>query len=315
MFGWRAFVACVLALSLTTLPGCGASGFGSLPSGSTAESSLRVMATTTILADITQHVVGRRAKVDALIPLGLDPHEFEPSPADVARVAGSRILIVNGGGYEAYLDRLLTNAGGQRTVITASSGLTSRTPRPDEFADSAPREVDPHFWMDPTLVIKYVDNIRDGLSAADPAGAQEYAANAQAYSGQLKDLDSWIAAQVKSISPDQRLLVTNHESLGYYADRYGFRVVGTIIPSVTSEASPSAQQVARLVDRLKSTKAKAIFLEPGTNTQMAEQIASETGMKVVSSIYTESLSDPRGPAPTYVEMLRHDTQVIVEALR
>jgi manganese/iron transport system substrate-binding protein len=169
--------------------------------------------------------------------------------------------------------------------------------------------------MDPTKVIAYVENIRDGLTAADPPGKDAYAANANAYIAKLNELDGWIKQQVAQAPESRRLLVTNHESLGYFADRYGFKVVGAIIPSVSTEASPSAQELARLADQIKATGAPAIFLEMGSNPQLADQLAGETGIKVVTGLLTHSISAPDGPAPDYLSMMRYDVNTIVSALR
>ncbi|MBP7689178.1 MAG: zinc ABC transporter substrate-binding protein, partial [Thermoflexales bacterium] len=379
-----------------------------------------------------------------------DPHSFEPTPQDVATVAESNVLIVNGAGFEGFLDELLQNAGGERTVIEASAGLTSRAAREGEeavmtdadkadamcvaageapaqdavsgvdvasaaalpaesglfnvtlgkqangtyagylkyatdesgdfqivtgagqsavskAADSAAIEIettlpvscanltqghilelekdgqyiialtgfttdratlligpsgghhhdsgDPHFWLDPNNVIKYVENIRDALQKIDPLAAVYYGANAGTYIEQLKALDRVISDQIAAIPENRRLIVTNHESFGYFADRYGFKVIGTIIPSVSTGSAPSAQQLARLIDTIKATGASAIFLETGTNPQLAQQIASETGIKVVTDLYSHSISDPRGPAPTYVDMIQANALAIVKALK
>jgi len=284
------------------------------PPPSTARSTLRVVAVENFLADVAQHVAGDRLVVSALMPVGADPHSFEPTPADAARVAASDVLIVNGARLEAFLDRMLANAGDQHRIIVASAGLTSRQPRPGEPPLDDPAG-DPHFWLDPNNVIEYVHNIRDGLSQADPPGASVYAANAQAYAGQLQELDRWIGEQVGQLPPERRLLVTDHETLGYFADRYGFRVVGTIIPSVSSEASPSAQQLAQLVEQIRASGVRAIFLESGSNPQLADQIARETGVKVVNDLYTHSISAANGPAPDYIKMMRYDVTQIVEALK
>ena len=274
-----------------------------------------MLATETFLADIAQNVAGDRITVEALIPTGVDPHAFEPTPADVAKLADSQVLVVNGAGLESWLKKILDNTGGQRQVIEAAGGLAMRVPKAGDPAAVEHPEGDPHFWLDPTKVIKYVENIRDGLSQADPGGAQVYAQNAEAYIAQLNDLDHWIAAQVETVPVAHRLLVTNHESFGYFADRYGFQVVGAIVPSVTSDAAPSAQELATLTDRIRATGALAIFLETGSNPQLAEQVAHETGVKVVTGLYTHSVSPPTGPAPTYLAIMRYNTTAIVEALK
>jgi ABC-type Zn uptake system ZnuABC Zn-binding protein ZnuA len=164
-------------------------------------------------------------------------------------------------------------------------------------------------------VISYVENIRAGLSQADPAGADTYASNARAYVARLNDLDQWITAQVSQVPQARRLLVTNHETFGYFADRYGFAIVGAIVPSVTSNASPSAQELAALAERVRATGAPAVFLETGVNSQLAEQLAQETGIKVVTGLLTHSITAAGGAAPTYLEMMRYNTTTIVTALK
>jgi ABC-type Zn uptake system ZnuABC Zn-binding protein ZnuA len=254
----------------------------------------------------------------------LDPHAFEPTPKDVAKIADSNVLIVNGAGLEQWLANILESAGGQRLVIEASSGL-SPTRRSDEEIVCAPpgqasddqhaQEGDPHFWLDPMLVIRYVENIRDGFIQADPQGKESYEDNAAAYLARLEELDAWIAAQVATIPPERRLLVTNHESLGYFADRYGFKLIGAILPSFSTVASPSAGDLARLADCIETSGTPAIFLETGANPQLAEQLAQETGIRVVAELYSHSITPAGGNAPDYISMMKYNTQAIVDALK
>ncbi len=274
----------------------------------------KVLAIETFLQDISQNVAGDRLIVDSLIPVGLDPHTFEPTPKEMAKVADSTVLIENGAGLESNLNRLIVNAGGQRLVIDASSGLASRSSSSsgDSFSAS---EQNPHYWLDPIDVIQYVKNIQAGLTQADPQDTDNYAFNAETYIRQLNELDQWIRDQVAQIPPERRLLVTNHEEFGYFADRYGFKVVGAIIPSFTSDASPSAYSVTQLIGLIQETDAPAVFLEQGTNPQLADQIAQETGAKVAPPLYTHSLTGPDGPAPTYIQMMKYDVSVIVNALK
>ena len=306
-------LASTLALILT-LASCGAPATPSAKSAA-ASAEPNVLAVETFLTDIAQNIAGGRLAVDALMPIGVDPHAFEPTPQDMARIAKSQVLITNGAGFEGWLSKVLDNAGGKRLVVEAAAGLPSRQPRSGESVDLDHAEIDPHFWLDPLSVIKYAENIRDGLSQADPEGAAVYAKNADAYIGKLRELDAWITDQVQEVPEARRLLVTNHESFGYFADRYGFRIVGTVIPSVSTGASPSAQQLASLVDHLKATGAPAIFLETGANPQLANQLAHETGIKIVSDLYTHSVTEPSGNAPTYIDMMRYNAQKIVEALK
>lgn len=277
----------------------------------TAAAGLRVVAAESFLADIVKNVAGDRAQVTSLIPLDMDPHSFEMTPQDIAGLSKADVIVINGGGLEAWLDKTLAAGRTNQPIITASDGLKTRTPDPGEPVD----QTDPHFWMDPTLVIQYVKNIRDGLSKVDPAGKSIYEQNTAAYIVRLNELDAWITSQVDQISPEKRLLVTNHETFGYYADRYGFKITGTIIPGVSTEASPSARQMAALIDQIRSTHTPAIFLETGVNPDLAAQISKETGVKVVIDLYTHSITSAGGPAPTYIDMLRYDTKIIVDSLK
>jgi len=270
----------------------------------------RVLAVESFLADIARNVSGNRLVVESLIPVNTDPHAYQPSPQDAVKITDAEVLIINGANLESFIYPLLQNTGGEQRVISASAGLTSR---PDPSGQHP--EGDPHFWLDPNNVIIYVENIMDGLSRADPGGASIYAANAQKYIGDLRTLDAWIKSQVLKVPQAHRLLVTNHETFGYFAHRYGFSIVGAIVPSFTSGAAPSAQELAALIDQIRVTGAPAIFLETGTNPQLAYQIASETGVKVVSDLYTHSLSGPSGPAATYIDMMKFDVSAIVEALK
>jgi ABC-type Zn uptake system ZnuABC Zn-binding protein ZnuA len=270
----------------------------------------RVVATTSWLADVARNVAGDRLQVEVLIPAGVDPHEYQPRPQDVALLEQSQVLIVNGLGYEAWLEGTLQSLGGQRRLLVASNGLT---PAPDPSGEHPGG--DPHMWMDPLNVIGYVEQIRAGLTQADPDGAAAYARNAEAYIARLHDLDAWVREQVAGLPAERRLLVTNHDALGYFAQAYSFQLVGAVIPSVTTGASPSAQQLAGLITTIRESGAPAIFLDAGENQDLAQQIAAETGVRVVTGLYVETTSAPDGPAPTYLEMIRHDVRVIVDALQ
>jgi ABC-type Zn uptake system ZnuABC Zn-binding protein ZnuA len=299
-----------LFLAVITLSACQSAPTGDKSSGS----AFKVLAAESFLADIAQNIAGQRLVVDSLISLGMDPHTFEPTPADLTRISDCQLMIINGTGMEeSWLKKIIDNAGGHCQVIEASAGLVSRLT--SETGPSTSPQLDPHFFMDPILVIRYAENIRDAFIKLDPAGQSEYTQNAQAYIQQLKDLDSWISTQVAQIPVAKRLLVTNHESLGYYADRYQFKVVGTILPSASSDAQPSAQQIAQLITTIQQTGVKAIFLETGTNTDLAQHIAQDTGIQVINDLYEHSLSNKSGPAATYIEMMKYNTSTIVNALK
>ncbi|HRQ24473.1 MAG TPA: zinc ABC transporter substrate-binding protein [Anaerolineales bacterium] len=296
---------------------------GSAPPSS--DSGLKVLASTSFLADIAQNVAGDRLKVESLLPIGSDPHAYQPTPSDAAKIADSNVLILNGLEYEHFIESLIENAGGERLVIEATEGIEPHEldehAEDEDHADEAEsgesdghEAGDPHMWLNPILVITYVENIRDGLIEADPEGAETYKANADAYIAQLQELDKWIVEQVDTIPAERRLLVTNHEAMGYFAERYGFEIVDTILVSFSSGASASAQEVAETIEAIRSSGAPAIFLGEVENASLANQIAAETGVKVVDDLHFESLTDGE-PAATYIDMMKYNTLLIVEALK
>jgi len=288
--------------------GCGAGGEAA------DRGALDVVVAESFLADIAQNVAGDRFAVRTLIPPGADPHTFEPTPKDLGEVAAADLVIVNGGGLEGPLLDTIHGAGGSAAIVDASAGLQGRVPQPGEPPLES-GQVDPHFWLDPVATETYVTNVRDAFAKADPAGAAAYEANAAAYTAKLKQLDAWIEAQVAQIPQQDRKLVMNHASHGYFADRYGFQVVGTVIPGVGTSDTPTAQQLGELTASVRESGAKAIFVEIEENPRLAEQIAAETGTTVVTDLLDHSLSPAGGEAPTYIDMMKYDTRRIVEALR
>jgi ABC-type Zn uptake system ZnuABC Zn-binding protein ZnuA len=289
----------MMAITALFLTGCGSASTGN-------DSALSVLASTTFLADITRSIAGDRVTVESLLPAGTDPHAYQASPQDMAKLERSKLIITNGAGYEQFLKPLLENAGTKKTVIEAAAGLGPR--------EDAALGIDPHMWLDPNLVITYAENIRKALTDYDPAGAAVYQANSDAYVSKLQELDGWIKTQVAQIPADRRLLVTNHEAFGYFADRYGFEVVGSVVPSFSSNAAPSAQQMAGLIDTIKKLKAPAIFLDTADNNTLASQIADETGVMVIDDLHLESLTEG-APAATYIDMMKYNVSRIVEALK
>lgn len=291
----------VAALAACSPAGPASSGQGGLPT---------VLATETFLADFAQNVAGNRIVVGALISPGLDPHEFQPTPQDAIRIEQAQVLIINGLGYESWLTKTAAEMAQQKAVIVATDGLKSRSDPSGEHPDG-----DPHMWMSPRNVIHYVENIRDGLSRADPAGSALYRSNADTYIAKLQELDKRMQAQIGQIPLEKRLLVTNHDALSYFAQDYGFTVVGAVIPGLSPDAAPSAKEMSGLIQSIKSSGAPAIFLDISENQKLANQIASESGAKVITDLYVETLSPAGGPASTYIDMMLYDVATIVTALK
>jgi ABC-type Zn uptake system ZnuABC Zn-binding protein ZnuA len=292
--------ACAAVLLFTWVATAGCADSADLTGGGASGGQLSVLADTSFLADIVRNVAGQRMIVSAIVPAGADPHSFEPTPKEAKRVVEAEAVVISAGGLIPAVDELVAEAAEAGVpVIDASAGLAG-------IAE------DPHFWLDPLSVAASVDHIADGLAAIDPAGAEVYAGNAATYQAALRELDAWIVAQVDTIPSERRLLVTNHESFGRFASRYGFELVGTIFPTTSGEGSPSARQLADLIGAIRASGAPAIFLETGNSDSLAQQVARETGVKVVSDLYTHSLGEN---ASTYLDMMRWNVQRIVEALR
>ncbi len=290
----------LLTLAAVLLAGCSAAA-------ETEDGRLRVVATTTLVGDVTARVGGDLIALDVLLPPGADPHAFEPRPQDVARVAEADLVIVNGRGLEAFLDNLLASAEAQERVVEASAAV------PPRYLDGEHGGLDPHVWTDPNNVILWTQTIAEALSSADPAHAADYQRNAEAYIAELQALDAWIRQQTEGIPPQQRLLVSDHLAWGYFADRYGFTQVGALIGAFSSNASPSAQELAALEDQIRATGAPAIFIGMNANDALAQQVAADTGVRVVR-LYTGSLTAADGPAPTYLDFMRYNVTAIVNAL-
>ena len=275
---------------------------------------LQVVATTTIVGDVVAQVGGNWIELHVLLPVGSDPHSFDPTPQDIAKVADADIVFANGAGLEKFLDTLIESAGADERVVSVSEGITLRGLETAPPGDDESPGTDPHTWVDPNNVLVWVDNIEHALAAADPDHAANYAENAARYRKQLTDLDAWIRQQVEEIPPENRKLVTDHTLFGYFADEYGFEQVGALIPGYSTLAEPSAQELAAIEDAIREYGVPAIFVGNTVNPALAERVAEDTGTQLVT-VYTGSLSGPDGDAPTYLDYMRYNVTAFVEALK
>jgi ABC-type Zn uptake system ZnuABC Zn-binding protein ZnuA len=276
-------------------------------------SGLKVIATNSLIGDVVSQVGGDKVSVEVLLPLGSDPHSFSPTPQDAAKITDADIVFANGVGLEAFLKPLMDSIGGSSKVVEVSDGISFRNIVDEESRKKALVN-DPHTWMDPNNVIIWVDNIVRALSERDPTNANYYLENGQAYQAKLRDLDTWIRSEVSLIPKQDRKLVTDHLVFGYFSDRYGFSQVGAIIPGFSSLAEPSAQDIAQIEDAIIAMGVKAIFVNIGTNTNIAQRISEDTGTKLVP-LYMHSLSDTGGEAGNYIDFIRSDITSIINALK
>ncbi|MFT4039792.1 MAG: zinc ABC transporter substrate-binding protein [Thermomicrobiales bacterium] len=308
-------------LGLTALPGAARA---QTPAAS--GDPLKVVATFSVLGDLTQAVGGDAIQLTTLIGAGVDAHTFDPAPADLATLEGADVIVENGFGFEPWLDNFLESTDFQGERIVASDGVTPRHVEEDEEGheeegeDHAEDERhhgedDPHIWHSVPNAILMVENIRDGLAAADPNRADVYAANAAAKIADLQALDAWVKAQVATLPEDRRKLVTSHDTFGYFADAYGFEIVGTALGSLSTEAGdPSARQIAELVAQIQETGVPAIFAENVANPALMESIAAEAGVALAPPLYSDALGAPGTPGDTYDGMMRSNVETIVQAL-
>jgi manganese/iron transport system substrate-binding protein len=277
---------------------------------------LQVVATTNIVADVVQNVGGDLIDLKTLMPVGTDPHTFEPTPQDVAAVADAHVVFVNGAGLEIFLEHLMESAGEGVTVVPVSYGLELRQfeHAQKQEGDHHHGEFDPHTWFDPTNVMVWTHNIEHTLSTLDPGNAEAYEANAEAYEAELEELDGWIRERLASIPEANRRLVTDHTSFSYFAHRYGFEQVGAVFPGYSTLAEPSAQDIAALEDTISEFDVKAIFVGLTVNPDLAKRVAEDTGTQLVF-LYTGSLSEAGDPADDYISFMKYNVSAIAEALR
>lgn len=272
---------------------------------------LQVVATTSILADVVSQVGGELVSVSALVPAGANEHSYQPSPRDIAAVTDADLVFMVGLGLEEFMGTIIQNASGNANVVTVSDGILTLA-----FSgghDDDPHADDPHVWLDPANVIVWTRNIAAALSAQDPANSAAYQANSQAYIQDLQALDEWIRVETARIPPGDRLIVTDHMLLGYFAKKYDFAVVGAVIPATSSMAEPSARELAALEDAIRQYGVRVILVGNTVNPALSERVADDTGTRLVF-FYTGSLSQPGGPAATYLDYMRFNVTVIVNAL-
>jgi ABC-type Zn uptake system ZnuABC Zn-binding protein ZnuA len=313
-------VRVVLVAAASLLAGCGGAaetqpGGGPAAVSLAAGEKLQVVATTSIVYDVVAQVGGDLIDLTVLIPVGTDPHGFEPTPQDVTSLATADVVMANGAGLEIFLDGLMESTGATTRVVSVSDGidLLPLEDHGDEGEEHGGEEGDPHTWTDPNNVLVWVDQIEAALSELDPAHAADYERNADAYRVRLEELDAWIREQVALVAPADRQIVSDHQTFGYLAARYGFAQAGAIFPGGTTLAQPSAKELAALQAAIGELGVKAIFVGSTVSPDLARAIAQDMGIELVT-LYTGSLTRG-GEADTYLDYMRSNVSAIVDALR
>ena len=275
-----------------------------------AQEKLKVVATFSILADLVRNVGGERVEIATLVGANGDAHVYAPSPTDARTLAAATIVFVNGLGFEGWIERLVKASGTRAAIVVASKGITQRQLAGDQ--DHGHSDIDPHAWQSLANVAIYAANIRDALVSADPAGRSVYEANAGSYLAKLDALETEVRAQIGRIPADRRRIITSHDAFGYFSAAYGITMIAP--RGVTTESEPSARDVAAIITQIKREKIPAVFLENVSDPRLLERIGQETGAKIGGTLYSDALTDERGGAPTYIDMMRHNVRQLAAAL-
>jgi zinc/manganese transport system substrate-binding protein len=295
-----------------------------MPSTLRAQEPLRVVASFSILGDMIRQVAGDRIALRTVAGPNVDAHSFQPRPSDAEALRGAALAVRNGLGFDGWFDRMVRSANWRGRMVTTTEGLTPLRMAAHSHGhghshggrqqQGQPRTVpDPHAWQDLRLGIRYVQAIAAALGAADAANATVYAAAAEAYIGRLTELDAWVRAQVAAVPEARRVVVTSHDAFGYFGAAYGIRFLAP--QGVSTEAEPSAAEVARLIRQIRSERITAVFMENMGNPATLQRLAQEAGVRVGGRLYADALSAPDGVAASYEAMFRHNVALLVPAMR
>lgn len=281
------------------------------PASANADAArLNIVATFSILGDFAKNVGGERVNVTTLVGPNSDTHVYTPTPSDAKKITDAKLVIVNGLGLEGWLPRLVKSSGSKAATVVATKGIATRKIEDGHSHD--PSDADPHAWQSVVNAKTYVTNIRDALIAADPAGAEAYKANAASYLSKLDALDRDVREAVAKIPPERRSVISTHDAFGYFAAAYGIKFIAP--QGVSTESEPSARDIAAIISQIKKQKIPAVFLENVSDPRLMRRIAAETGANIGGTLYSDSLTDEKGPAPTYIDMVRHNIKALTSAL-
>jgi zinc/manganese transport system substrate-binding protein len=268
-----------------------------------AQDRVNVVTSFSILGDFVKNVGGERVNVTTLVGPDGDVHVYTPAPADAKKIADAKLLVINGLGLEGWLPRLLQASGSKAPIIVATKNIA-----PLRLGSDA----DPHAWQSVANAKIYVTNIRDALGAADPADAETFRANTQAYLAKLDALDREVREAIGEIPESRRKVISTHDAFGYFASAYGIEFVAPL--GVSTESEASARDIAGIITQIKTAKIPAVFLENISDPRLIRQIAAETGARVGGTLYSDSLTGEKGDAPTYIDMVRHNIRALTSAL-
>ncbi|WP_047248404.1 metal ABC transporter substrate-binding protein [Chromobacterium subtsugae] len=276
-----------------------------------------VVASFSIIADMTREIGGDRVEVVSLVGPDQDAHVFQPSPADIKKVSAAKVLVVNGLGLEGWMSRLDKAANFRGVTVVASKGIQTRQAPEEEHAEGEHGhdhgDVDPHAWHDPSRVQTYIKNISAGLIQADPAGKAEYQRRAADYAAKVQALDDWAKKQFAAVPAAKRKMLTSHDAFGYMGEHYQLKVLA--IQGVSTESEASAKGVAQLTRQVRKEKVTAVFMENMSDKRLLQQLSNEAKVKIGGQLYADALSGPKGPAASYLQLVRYNVDTIMKSFR
>lgn len=302
-------------LSLLAVVAVGlAAGCGASAGGSGGESGTRVVASTTVVGDLALNVAGERASVETILPENADPHDYEPQPSDAVALGSADLVLGSGGDLDLWLGELADSSGSQAPELELIDSATTIEGGHElgEGEEHAEEEVDPHWWQNPQNAVAAVAAIRDALIEADPDGRADYEANAEAYVDRIERLDSAIAACMDEVPAADQKLVTSHDALGYFAERYGIEVVGSTIPALTTQAQPSAGETTQLIDLIREEDVNAVFPELGVSAKLEQVVADESGAEIGGELYADALGPEGSGGDSYLGMIASNAETMAE---
>ncbi|MCL2161607.1 MAG: metal ABC transporter substrate-binding protein [Betaproteobacteria bacterium] len=273
---------------------------------------IEVVASFSILGDLIRQIGGERVSVHTLIGPGQDAHAYEPRPSDARLIRRAGLIVQNGLGFDDWLPRLVRASGYRGRLLVASEGIRPLEMHGENHRHARNEHIDPHAWQDVANVRGYADNIAAALIAADPGGANVYRANVARYRAALDALEADIRAAVASLPQERRRVVSSHDAFAYFARAYGMTFLAPV--GTAGHSKPGARDVARLIEQLRKEKAPAVFIESIADPRLIERIRAESGAVMGGTLYSDALSPPEGPAPTYIAMMRHNLGTLMAAL-
>lgn len=270
------------------------------------EEPKKVVSTASIFADMAENIAGGHLDIQTIVPIGGDPHTYEPRPSDARLVAEADLILKNGLTFEGWLNELIENSGTEAEVVLITENVNAI--KSEKYKNSA----DPHAWMDASFGLIYIENIKNALVDLDPDNKEVYEFNYEAYRGQLEELDNYITKEIEKIPQEQRILITSHDAFQYYGRRYGIQLESVLGISTETEAQTS--DVIRLNKVIRENNIPAVFIESTVNPKLLAQLASDNNVAIGGELFADSIGDKDSPAPSYYDMLKHNTDVIVKAL-